>query len=94
MSNVKLNPTQLSIIDQLNLNTPLNTIEAILPHSVSSSTLDMLLVDDLIIALKILNALYRAGVPWVNDEVYDTYIAQLKKIAPEMIAINLRPFMI
>jgi DNA ligase (NAD+) len=78
MSDVKFNPAQLSIIEQLDLNTPLNTIEAIL-----SKAIDTLLIDDLLIALKVLNALYRSGVLWANDEIYDAYIAQLKNIAPD-----------
>lgn len=77
MSEVKLNKEQLSIIDQLD-----NSIELSFLEELFSTSVNELSLDNLLIMLKVANALYRSGIPVLNDEIYDAYITELKSRSP------------
>ena len=77
MSIVKFNPAQLSIIEPLDITLEVSAIDALFSQAINDLSLE-----DLLISLKIANALYRAGSPVFNDETYDSSIAALKSREP------------
>ncbi len=76
MLEVKLSEKQISIIEQLD-----KGIELIFLEEHFSSSVNELSLDNLLVVLKVSNALYRSGTPAINDEIYDAYITELKTIA-------------
>mgnify|MGYP005986343593 CR=1 FL=1 len=77
MSTIKFTKAQLFIIEKLSLDTDLDSINALFQKPINE-----LLIDELLLLLKVANALYRSASPILKDETYDTYIAQLKFINP------------
>jgi len=77
MSDIQINKEQLLIIDKLNLNINIDSIKSLFQKPINE-----LLIDDLLILLKVANALYRSASQIIKDETYDTYIAELKSINP------------
>jgi DNA ligase (NAD+) len=75
MSGIKFNKEQLLIIDKLKVD-----IDAI--NALYQKPLNELSLDNLLLVLKVANALYRSASPMMKDETYDTYIAELKSINP------------
>jgi DNA ligase (NAD+) len=77
MSEVKLNKEQLSVIKKLD-----NSIESSSFEEFISSSINELSLDNLLVVLKLSNALYRSGIPVLNDEAYDAYITELESKVP------------
>ena len=77
MSDIKLNKEQLLTIDKLNLSINIDSITSLFQKPINE-----LVIDDLLIVLKVANALYRSASQIIKDETYDTYIAELKSINP------------
>jgi len=77
MTQIKFNKAQLSIIEQMD-----NSLEVSAVDVIFASALNALTLDNLLITLKIANALYRAGSPVYNDDTYDSYISELKSREP------------
>jgi len=77
MSDLKLNNEQLLIIDKLNLSITIDSIESLFQKPINELT-----IDELLIVLKVANALYRSSSQIIEDETYDTYIAELKSLNP------------
>lgn len=77
MSDIKLNKEQLLIIDKLTLSLSIDSIKSLFQKPINE-----LVIDDLLIVLKVANALYRSASQIIKDETYDTYIAELKSINP------------
>ena len=75
MSGIKFNKEQLLIIDKLKVD--IDTIAFLLQQPINELSLD-----NLLLVLKVANALYRSASPMMQDETYDTYIAELKSINP------------
>ena len=93
MSEVKLNKEQSAVIDKMDIKVEISSLELMFSHSINELSLN-----ELLIALKAANALYRSGTPIITDESYDSYIAELKSresdhpylstIEPEVLADN------
>lgn len=75
MSGTKFNKEQLLIIDKLKVD-----IDAI--NALFQKPINELSLDNLLLVLKVANALYRSASPIMKDETYDTFIAELKSINP------------
>lgn len=75
MSGIKFNKEQLLIIDKFKVD--IDTINALFQKPINELSLD-----NLLLVLKVANALYRSASPMMKDETYDTYIAELKSINP------------
>lgn len=69
MTEFKFNNTQLSIIQDLEVDIDLNKLEV----AISNNSIEELDDEELLALLKISNALYRSGFPVVEDSLYDLY---------------------
>ncbi|WP_166370316.1 helix-hairpin-helix domain-containing protein [Psychromonas sp. SA13A] len=80
MSEVKLNKEQLLVIDKLDINIEgeINSLELLFERSMNDISLE-----DLLIILKVSNALYRSSTRIIDDDDYDSYIAELKNRDPD-----------
>ena len=83
MLDVTLNKEQLSVVEKLKLTSDIDSIKSLFKKPINE-----LSIDELLIVLKVANALYRSATPVVRDATYDTYIAKLKSINPEHIYLN------
>lgn len=77
MSEVKLNKDQRSVIEKLD-----SSIESSIIEDLISGSVNELSLDNLLVVLKVTNALYRSGISVLNDGAYDAYITELKSRVP------------
>lgn len=69
MTEFKFNNNQLSTIRDLEVDIDLNKLEV----AISNESIDELSEDELLVLLKVGNALYRSGFPVIDDALYDSY---------------------
>jgi len=77
MSQLTLNKAQLSVIEQLGKNIQASFLEQLIVSPVNRLSLA-----DLLVVLEVTNALYRSGIPVLDDATYDAYITALKSREP------------
>lgn len=77
MTDTKLNQQQAAVTGKLALDVSLEKIEALLRQETYDSA------NDLLIVLQVTNALYRAGIPIIDDQEYDNLSARLAQKDPE-----------
>jgi DNA ligase (NAD+) len=73
MSEVKLNKEKSSVIEKMDIKVEISSLELMFLRSINELSLN-----DLVIVLKVANALYCSGIQVIKDESYDAYITELK----------------
>jgi DNA ligase (NAD+) len=83
MEEFKFNDKQLLVLEKTDFNNNLARIPSLFEDDMSNLSLD-----DLLIVLKVANALYRAGVDLLSDQEYNNYINHLDSINPDHEFLN------